>query len=46
MTQPAQAPGQEAAARANITDILCIGAQKASTSWLHHVLNAHPRTHA
>ncbi len=32
--------------RANVTDILCIGAQKASTSWLHHVLNAHPRTYA
>ncbi len=35
-----------AATRENITDILCIGAQKASTSWLHHVLNAHPRTHS
>ncbi len=32
--------------RENVTDILCIGAQKASTSWLHHVLNAHPRTYA
>lgn len=32
--------------RQNITDILCIGAQKSSTSWLHHVLNAHPQTHA
>lgn len=32
--------------RKNITDILCIGTQKASTSWLHHVLNADPRTYA
>ncbi len=32
--------------RENVTDILCIGAQKASTSWLHNVLNAHPRTYA
>ena len=46
MTQPAEAPRSDARARESITDILCIGAQKASTSWLHHVLNAHPRTHA
>ena len=32
--------------RENITDILCIGCQKGSTSWLHSVLNSHPRTHA
>jgi len=32
--------------RDNCADILCIGTQKASTSWLHHVLNAHPRTHS
>ncbi|MBB4207001.1 sulfotransferase domain-containing protein [Roseinatronobacter bogoriensis subsp. barguzinensis] len=32
--------------RENCADILCIGAQKASTSWLHHVLNAHPSTYA
>jgi len=32
--------------RANIADILCIGCQKGSTSWLHSVLNCHPRTHA
>ena len=32
--------------RENHADILCIGAQKASTSWLHHVLNAHPATYA
>ncbi|MCH8465285.1 MAG: sulfotransferase [Roseinatronobacter sp.] len=32
--------------RENCADILCIGAQKASTSWLHHVVNAHPRTYA
>lgn len=32
--------------RANVTDILCIGAQKASTSWLHHVVNAHQQTYA
>jgi hypothetical protein len=29
--------------RANIADIICIGAQRAMTSWLHHVLAAHPR---
>lgn len=34
------------APRENCADILCIGVQKASTSWLHHVLNAHPRTYA
>lgn len=28
--------------RANITDILCIGTQKGSTSWLHSVLATHP----
>lgn len=28
--------------RENVTDILCIGAQRAMTSWLHHVLAAHP----
>lgn len=27
--------------RENITDILCIGCQKGSTSWLHSVLNCH-----
>jgi hypothetical protein len=32
--------------RANIADILCIGCQKGSTSWLHSVLACHPRTHA
>ncbi len=32
--------------RENCADILCIGAQKASTSWLHHVLNAHPQTYS
>ena len=32
--------------RTNITDILCIGCQKGSTSWLHSVLNRHPDTHA
>lgn len=32
--------------RENITDILCIGCQKGSTSWLHSVVNAHPGTHA
>lgn len=30
--------------RANIADILCIGSQKASTSWLHSVLQHHPDT--
>lgn len=33
-------------ARRSITDILCIGCQKGSTSWLHSVLNCHPRTWA
>ncbi|WP_127109703.1 sulfotransferase family protein [Pararhodobacter zhoushanensis] len=32
--------------RENITDILCIGCQKGSTSWLHSVLNSHPKTHS
>ncbi len=32
--------------RDNVTDILCIGAQRAMTSWLHHVLSAHPGTWA
>jgi len=32
--------------RANIADILCIGCQKGSTSWLHSVLNHHPKTWA
>jgi hypothetical protein len=32
--------------RQNIADILCIGCQKGSTSWLHSVLNTHPDTWA
>ncbi len=32
--------------RQNCADILCIGAQKASTSWLHHVINAHPKAYS
>lgn len=32
------------APRKNITDILCIGCQKGSTSWLHSVLVRHPDT--
>ncbi|WP_417586272.1 sulfotransferase family protein [Pararhodobacter oceanensis] len=32
--------------RENIADILCIGCQKGSTSWLHSVLNCHPATYA
>ncbi|WP_370208097.1 sulfotransferase domain-containing protein [Pararhodobacter marinus] len=32
--------------RENVTDILCIGCQKGSTSWLHSVVSTHPRTHA
>ncbi len=28
--------------RQNIADVICIGAQKTSTSWLHHVINVHP----
>lgn len=30
--------------RSNVTDILCIGCQKGSTSWLHSVLACHPDT--
>ncbi len=33
-------------ARANIADVICIGAQKAGTSWLHYALQAHPALHA
>ncbi len=32
--------------RDNIADILCIGCQKGSTSWLHSVLTCHPATQA
>jgi Sulfotransferase domain. len=32
--------------RENIADILCIGCQKGSTSWLHSIMNSHPRTYA
>ncbi|KPQ08440.1 MAG: Sulfotransferase domain [Rhodobacteraceae bacterium HLUCCA12] len=32
--------------RTNITDILCIGCQKGSTSWLHSVLACHPDTYS
>jgi hypothetical protein len=32
------------APRPNIADILCIGCQKGSTSWLHSVLACHPDT--
>jgi hypothetical protein len=32
--------------RPNIADILCIGCQKGSTSWLHSVLACHPDTHS
>ena len=31
------------AGRANIADVICIGAQRAMTSWLHLTLSAHPR---
>jgi len=30
--------------RVNVTDILCIGCQKGSTSWLHSALACHPAT--
>jgi len=30
--------------RNNITDIYCIGTQKAGTSWMHTMLNIHPKT--
>jgi len=29
-------------ARANIADVICIGAQRAMTSWLHSLLSPHP----
>lgn len=32
--------------RTNITDILCIGCQKGSTSWLHSVLAVHPDSYS
>ncbi len=32
--------------RRNIADILCIGCQKGSTSWLHSVITCHPRVYA
>lgn len=32
--------------RASAADILCIGAQRAMTSWLHRILTAHPDTWA
>lgn len=32
--------------RENTADILCIGAQRSMTSWLHHVLAVHPETWA
>jgi len=32
--------------RENCADILCIGTQKAATTWIHQVLNAHPLTYA
>lgn len=35
-----------AAARENIADVMCIGCQKGSTSWLHSVLNCHVQTSA
>lgn len=33
-------------ARANIADLICIGCQKGSTSWLHAALAFHPDTHS
>ncbi|GAB4260691.1 MAG: hypothetical protein Kow0013_04460 [Pararhodobacter sp.] len=32
--------------RENVADILCIGAQRTMTSWLHQLLSAHPGTWA
>jgi Sulfotransferase domain. len=32
--------------RDNVADILCIGAQRSMTSWLHQALSAHPATWA
>lgn len=32
--------------RASVADILCIGAQRSMTSWLHRVISAHPSTWA
>ncbi len=39
-------PGGHRMSRDNIADILCIGCQKGSTSWLHSVLNTLPDTWA
>ena len=33
-------------ARENVADILCVGTQKAGTSWLHTMCNVHPRTYS
>jgi len=30
----------------NLVDIMCIGVQKGSTSWLHHIINSHPKVQA
>ncbi|MBL0373217.1 sulfotransferase domain-containing protein [Rhizobium sp. KVB221] len=33
-------------ARENVADILCVGTQKAGTSWLHTMCNIHPKTYS
>jgi hypothetical protein len=33
-------------ARDNVADILCVGTQKAGTSWLHTMCNVHPKTYS
>jgi hypothetical protein len=46
-TPPApDTPASDMPGRRNIADILCIGCQKGSTSWLHSILACHPDTHS
>jgi hypothetical protein len=33
-------------ARQNVADILCVGTQKAGTSWMHTMCNIHPNTYS
>jgi hypothetical protein len=43
---PQQGAARSGIPRENIADILCIGTQKAGTSWLHTMCNIHPSTHS
>lgn len=45
-TPPASPLSPAPGPRENIADILCIGCQKGSTSWLHSALALHPDTHS